>query len=81
MESSYKTDCAIRLLDLGFKGREDFVTALERAKESTVNEGDLQSFSTVMNNNSLGISFVAMDAKSDLEKLFQHTIFFSQLKK
>ncbi len=35
----------------------------------------------VMKDNSLGISFVAMDAHSDLEKLFKQTFTFSALKK
>lgn len=81
MESAYKTDCAIRLLELGSEGREHFVEAVERAKESTVNDGDIHSFSMVMKDNSLGISFVAMDAHSDLEKLFKQTFTFSALKK
>lgn len=81
MESSYKTDCAIRLLDLRSTGRENFVNAVERAKESTVNVGDIHSFSMVLKNNSIGISFVAMDANSDLEKLFKQTFTFSALKK
>ena len=33
MESSYKTDCAIRLLELGSKGREDFVAAVDQAAD------------------------------------------------
>jgi hypothetical protein len=81
MESSYKTDCAIRLLDLGSEGREHFVNAVERAKESAVNDSDIHSFSMVLKNNSIGISFVAMDAQSDLEKLFKQTYTFSALKK
>jgi hypothetical protein len=81
MESSYKTDCAIRLLDLGSEGREHFVNAVERAKESTVNDGGIHSFSTVLKNSSFGIAFVAMDAQGDLEKLFKQTFTFSALKK
>lgn len=81
MESSYKTDCAIRLLELGSEGREHFIAAVERAKASTVNNGDLHSFSTTMKNNRLGIAFVAMDAQGDLEKLFKQTFMFSALKK
>src|SRR5579875_1341933 len=63
MESSYKTDCAIRLLDLGSEGRELFINAVERAKEGTVHDGGIHSFSTAMKNNSFGIAFVAMDAQ------------------
>jgi hypothetical protein len=81
MESSYKTDCAIRLLDLDSKGRENFVAAVEQAKESTLNDGGIHSFSMALKNNSFGISFFAMDAKSDLEKLYKQTFTFSALKK
>ena len=81
MESSYKTDCAIRLLDLGSEGRAHFVAAVERAKEGTVLEGTIHSFSMVMKNNRFGLSFVAMDAQGDLEKLFKQTFIFSALKK
>src|SRR5260370_22062809 len=81
MDSSYKTDCAIRLLDLGSEGRENFVVAVERAKESTVNDGAIHSISMVMKNNSLGLSFFAMDTHGDLEKLFKQASTFAALKK
>jgi len=81
LESSYKTDCAVRLLDLGYQGRELFVNAAEQSKEKTISDGDLHSFSTVINNNSLGLSFISMDANGDIEKLFRQVFSFAAMKK
>ncbi len=81
LESPYKTDCAMRLLDLGYQGREMFVNAAEQAKEKCIKDNSLHSFSTVINDNSLGLSFIAMNTKDDLEALFKQVFSFSVMKK
>lgn len=81
LESSYKTDCAVRLLELGYQERELFVNAAEQSKEKTVNDDDLHSFSTIISNNYLGFSFISMNANSDIEKLFKQVFSFSVMKK
>lgn len=81
LESPYKTDCAIRLLELGYQGKEMFINAAEQAKERAVKDNGLHSFSTVINNNSLGLSFIAMNANGNLEKLFKQVFPFAVMKK
>lgn len=81
LESPYKTDCAIRLLELGYQGREMFINAAEQTREKAVKDSGLHSFSTVINNDSLGLSFIAMNVNGDLEKLFKQVFSFAVMKK
>jgi|LGOV01.1.fsa_nt_gb hypothetical protein len=81
LESSYKTDCAVRLLDLSYQDRELFVSNIEKIKEKTNIDGSLHSFSVILNNNMLGFSFISMDANNDLEKLFEQVFSFAVTKK
>jgi len=81
LNSSYKTDCAIRLLDLDYQGRKDFVSMAERTKKKTKNDGKLHSFSMGVDDNSLCFSFVAMDASGDVKKLFRTASSFAIMKK
>ncbi|MCD6283853.1 hypothetical protein J7J12_01195 [bacterium] len=81
LESSYKTDCAMRLLDLSYQGREMFVNAAEQVKEKTTKNDGLHSFSTVINNNNLGLSFIAMNANNNIETLFKQVFSFAVMKK
>jgi hypothetical protein len=81
LKSSYKTDCAVRLLNFDYKGRELFVDTAEKIKHRTSEDGKLNSFSTVMKNSSLGFSFISMNANGNLEELFRQTFSFSVLKK
>jgi len=81
LKSPYKTDCAVRLLDLGYQGREMFVNAAEQAKEKSVKDNGLHSFSTVVNNNNLGLSFVAMNTGNNLDALFRQVFSFAVMKK
>ncbi len=80
LDSSYKTDCVIRLLDLDYQGRKDFVNMAEQTKKKTKNDGKLHSFSMGVNK-SLGFSFVAMDADGDVEKLFEQIFSFTAREK
>ncbi len=81
LPSAYKTDCALRFLDLSYPGREFFVNGMERAKAETKKDGGLHSLSTVIDKRSLGLSFVSMDAGGDLERLYQQASAFAMLKK
>ncbi len=81
LNSSYKMDCAIRLLDLDYQRRKDFINMAEKTKEKTKNDRKLHSFSMEVDNNSLGFSFVAMDANGNVEKLFRTTHSFAVMKK
>jgi len=79
--SAYKTDCALRLLDFNYQGRELFLNAIEQSKEKTKKDGGLNSFSTGINEVSCGFSFISMDAESDIDKLFRQTVSFAVMKK
>jgi hypothetical protein len=81
LKSPYKTDCAVRLLDFDSRGRELFVDTAEKIKRQTRKDGKLHSFSIIMDNGSLGFSFISMNANGDLEELFRQAFSFSVLKK
>ncbi|MFZ3059118.1 MAG: hypothetical protein WA102_05190 [Candidatus Methanoperedens sp.] len=81
LESSYKTDCVVRLLDLSYQSRELFVSATEQTKEKSKNDGGIHSCFMVLNNNVLGFSFISMDANNDLEKLFRQVFSYAAIKK
>lgn len=81
LESPYKTDCAIRLLDISYQERERIVCTAEQTKEKTKSGGGRHSFSTVLNNNALGFSFISMDSNNDLDDLFKEVYSFAVMKK
>jgi hypothetical protein len=81
LNSSYKTDCATRLLDLDYKGKELFVNMSDKIKQQTVKDGNLHSFSTVLKNNTTGFSFISMNTNGNLEELFRQVFCFSTVKK
>jgi len=81
LDLSYKTDCAIKLLDLDSKSREFFIDSVEQSKEKTISDNKIHSFSAVLGNNKIGFSFLSMNAKNDVEKLFQNVFSFAVMKK
>jgi hypothetical protein len=81
LDSPYKTDCAVSLFDLDYKTRELFVNTIDKTKKKTRADNSLHSFSTVIENSSLGFSFTSMNANSDIEELFRQVFTFAQLKK
>ena len=81
LKSSYKTDCLISLLDLGYKGRELFINTVEKVKEKTTNDGKLHSATFILKDNTLGHTFIAMNAGGDIDKLYQQLYGFMVLKK
>lgn len=81
LSSAYKTDCAMRILDLDYQARELFVGASEQTKEKTRNDDELHSFSTVMNNSDIGISFISMNANGKIDELYKQVFSFAVMKK
>jgi hypothetical protein len=81
MDSAYKTDCAVRLLELGGKSREDFIKAMAQCKESTKLDNGMHSFSVVPKGAKFGLSFISMDTNGDHETLFRQVFSFATLKK
>ena len=81
LESPYKTDCAVRLLEFDYKGRELFVDAAEKIKQQTRNDNVLHSLSETMKEVSLGFSFVSMNAGGNIEELYRQVFSFAVTKK
>lgn len=81
LNTPYRTDCAIRLLDLGYKGRENFIKSVESLKERVLSGKNLESFSFVLNERPLGYCFIGMDADNNREKLYKQLYSFAVMKK
>jgi hypothetical protein len=81
LESAYKTDCIMRLLDLDYQSREFFMESMEQIKDKTRNDSGLHSFSMDVKSGEFGISFVSMDAGGNIEELFRQTDAFAIMKK
>ena len=80
LEFPYKTDCAMRLLNLSYKDRELFVNDVGKTKEKTKSDGRLHNFSVVFKNNSFGLFFISVNAEGDIEKLFEQVRNFAIMK-
>ncbi|MFC1928465.1 hypothetical protein ACFLXK_02540 [Chloroflexota bacterium] len=81
LRSPYKTDCAVRLLEFDYKGRQLFVDTAEKIKQQTKDDNVLHSLSTTMKEVSLGFSFVSMNAKGNIEELYRQVFSFAVTKK
>lgn len=81
LESPYKTDCAVRVLNFDHEGRELLIDTTEKVKQQTRDDNGLHSFSITMKEVSLGFSFVSMNANGDLKELFRQVFTFAALKK
>ena len=71
----------IRLLDLSYKGRENFVKSVVSLKDKVKSGKSLGSFSFVLDEKPLGYCFIGMDAGEDMEKLYKQTCSFALMKK
>jgi len=81
LKSPYKTDCAVRLLEFDYKGRQLFVETAEKIKQQAINDNALHSLSTTMKEASLGFSFVTMNAEGNIENLYRQVFSFAVTKK
>ncbi len=81
LRTPYSTDCAMRLLDLGYKGRENFVKSVESLKTKVTSGKKLESFSFVLDEKPLGYCFIGMDTRDDPEKLYKQLYSFAVMKK
>lgn len=80
LESPYKTNCIVRLLDCDYKLKELFVNTTEKIKQQTRSDDSMHSFSTGKKDNTIGFSFISMNADS-LDALFKQVFSFSVMKK
>jgi hypothetical protein len=81
LKSPYKTDCAVRLLEFDYKGRQLFVDTAEKIKQQTRGDNVLHSLSTTMKEVSLGFSFVSTNAGGNIEELYRQVFSFAVTKK
>lgn len=81
LDTPYKTDCVMRLLDLGYKGRENLINWVESIKDKIRSGKNLDSFSFVVDEKSIGYCFIGMDASNDKEKLYKQLFSFAVMKK
>lgn len=79
LNTPYRTDCAMRLLDLSYKGRDSFVKYAESLKGKVKSGKSPESFSFVLNEKPLGFCFIGMDAS--IEKLYKQLYSFAVMKK
>ncbi len=81
LNTPYRTDCIIRLLDLSYKGRENFVKSVESLKNKVKAGKSLESFSFVLDEKPLGFSFIGMNTDENADKLYQQVYSFAVMKK
>lgn len=81
LNTQYRTDCAMRLLDLSYQGRKRFVESVESLKDKVKSGKPLESFSFVLDGKPLGFSFIGMDTGGNVEKLYKQVYSFAVMKK
>jgi len=81
LNQPYKTDCIIRILDMGSESRIELLKSINICKKATTKDKNAHDFSLLMENNDYGISFVSMDTNGDLRKLSQQLTLLVSLKK
>jgi len=80
-EDDYATDCALTLLDLSSEGRKRFIGMVVQAKECSLQDKALHSFSIVLKGGKRGLSFLSFDANADRIQVFKQAAAFAMLKK
>lgn len=80
LESPYKTDCAVQLLDCDYRLKEAIVQTVEKIKEQTSSDGLLHTLSMGKEDQSVGFSFTTMIV-DNLEELYRQVFTFSVMKK
>lgn len=81
LDFSYRTDCIMKLLDLSFQDQENLLKVIKYTKKWTKKDKKLHSFFMPIEKNDLGITFISMNAKGDLNKLYMQVEGFSAMKK
>jgi hypothetical protein len=81
LQSPYKTDCAVRLLELNHEGRQLFIDASKKIKQQAIDDDGLHSISVALEEIGLGLSFVTMNSRGDTEELYRQVFSFAVTKK
>ena len=81
LQSLYRTDCPIALLDMNGKARSKIVEVIDSAKSATRSDGEQHSISMGAPEHSRGFSFVSLPDADSIEAIFQAAFSFAALKK
>jgi hypothetical protein len=81
LQSMYRTDCAIALLDMGGRARSKIVELIEAAKSATRADGKQHSVSMGAPEHSRGFSFVSLGDADSTDTVFKAAFGFAVLKK
>jgi len=81
LQSMYRTDCAIALLDMNGKARSKILEVIDAAKSATRADGEQHSISMGAPEHSRGFSFVSLSEANSVEATFQAAFGFAALKK
>jgi hypothetical protein len=81
LQSIYRTDCAIALLDMNGKARSKILEVIDAAKSATRADGEQHSISMGAPEHSRGFSFVSLSEANSVEATFQAAFGFAALKK
>ncbi|MCK4796397.1 MAG: hypothetical protein KAT05_03395, partial [Spirochaetes bacterium] len=77
LESPYKTNCIMKLLDFNGKARDDFILLANEVKAKVRKQKKMYTGGMFFKEPSFGITFVGMDAENDLFRLFRQVATFS----
>ena len=81
IDSSFRTNCILRLLDLGFNEQENLLKSIKYCKKMYTRDDALGIFSISVKEMDLEIIFISMSANNNHNKLFKEVEYFSLLKK
>jgi len=81
LNTSYKSDCIDRLLLLNKESQKAFIEMVDKTREGIFKEKKIKAMNMVFSGYDFGVSFLVMDSKLDINKLFQQIISYSNLRK
>ena len=81
LDTSFRTHCILRLLDLGFIDQENLLKSIKYCKKFYTGDNKIGIFSISVKDMNLEIIFISMNANSNFNKLFEKVEYFSLLKK
>ena len=81
LDTPFRANCILRLLDLGFIDQENLLKSIKYCKNMYTRDDKLGIFSISVKEMNLEIIFVSMNANYNFNKLFKEVEYFSVLKK
>ncbi len=81
LDTSFRTHCILRLLDLGFIDQENLLKSIKHLKKLNTGDDKIGIFSISVKEMNLEIIFISMSANHNYNKLSKEVEYFSLLKK